>query len=184
MDSEFKINETDIPGLLEIELWMLEDDRGYFQEKYQKAKLLKAGFLPSFNPVQHNISFNKKSGVTRGIHAEPWDKYISPINGKIYAVFVDLRKANFGKKVEMFVDSKKAVFVPEGVANSYQALEDGTFYSYLVNDHWSEDKTYKAVNLADPRLAIAWPINLDMATVSAKDKNNPFLDEVEPFNHL
>jgi dTDP-4-dehydrorhamnose 3,5-epimerase len=69
--------------------------------------------------------------------------------------------------------------VPRGVANGYQTLEDNTVYSYLVNDHWSADApegSYSFVNLADPTNHIDWPISLDEAIISEKDKNHPNFD--------
>ena len=176
--TEFTIKQATIPGLLEVDISLIADARGWFQEKYQREKLVAAGFPPDFVPVQQNVSFNKEAGVTRGIHAEPWNKYISVIFGKVFAVFVDLRKGeNFGKKVEIQINEKKAVFVPKGVGNSFQTLEPNTLYSYLVDAHWSAEKLgeYKSVNLSDPKLAINWPIPLDKAIVSEKDKNNPYL---------
>ena len=181
--AEFNIKPTAIPGLLEIEISVLEDSRGYFQEKFQKEKLVAAGFPGDFIPVQQNISFNKEAGTTRGLHAEPWDKYVSIVSGKVFAAFVDLRKENFGKKVEVTIDAAKAVFVPRGVANSYQTLEPNTFYSYLVNAYWSAALAaeYKSVNVADSDLGINWPIDLTKALLSDKDKANPFLKTVQPF---
>lgn len=180
-DSQFIVKNTDIPGLLEITLTTLEDERGWFQEKFQKEKLIQAGLPADFQPVQQNISFNKEIGVTRGIHAEPWDKYISLVSGKIFAVFVDLRKENFGKIVSIEITPEKAVFIPRGVANSFQTLVPDTYYTYLVNDHWSaENQTgYMFVNLADPDLKISWPIPLDKSIISQKDKNHPFLKDIQ-----
>lgn len=182
--TEFKINKTAIPGLLEIDISLMEDARGWFQEKFQKEKLVALGLPKDFNPVQHNVSYNREVGVTRGMHAEPWQKYIGVISGEVYAVFVDLRKGeSFGKKVVMVIDSTKTVFVPLGVANSFQTLEAETFYSYLVDRHWSPDLVgqYKSINLADPDLAIDWPISLDKAIISEKDLKNPMLKDVKPF---
>ena len=38
--------------------------------------------LPAFEPVQWNIATNKKKGTLRGIHAEPWDKYVHMVSGR------------------------------------------------------------------------------------------------------
>jgi dTDP-4-dehydrorhamnose 3,5-epimerase len=181
--TEFTIKQTEIPGLLEIDISLIEDARGWFQEKFQREKLIAAGFPENFLPVQQNVSYNKEVGVTRGLHAEPWDKYISVIRGDVFAAFVDLRKENFGLLVTLTLSPSKAVFVPKGVANSFQTLEPETYYSYLVNAHWSPEKAaeYKSVNLADPDLKISWPISLDKAIISDKDKKNPMLKEVKPF---
>ena len=74
-EKELKVTETNIPGLLVFDLPVHGDNRGWFKENWQRAKMTALG-LPDFGPVQNNISFNAKKGVTRGIHAEPWDKYI------------------------------------------------------------------------------------------------------------
>jgi len=178
--TEFSVKQTAIPGLLEIDISLIEDSRGWFQEKFQKEKLVAAGFPADFVVVQQNVNFNK-AGTIRGIHAEPWDKYVSIIAGSVYAVYVDLRPENFGKKVILELNPKKAVFVPRGVANSFQALEDNTYYQYLVNEHWSAQGQYLSVNVADPDLAIQWPISLDKAIISEKDKNSPMLKDLKPF---
>jgi dTDP-4-dehydrorhamnose 3,5-epimerase len=68
------------------------------------------------------------------------------------------------------------------VGNSYQALEDGTAYSYLINDHWRPGVAYPALALDDPTAAIPWPISLDRAEISAKDLANPRLDDVPPMD--
>ena len=182
--TEFKRIETPIPGLLEFEVTYVGDERGWFQEKFQKQKLVAAGLPENFIPVQHSLSYNKQIGVTRGFHAEPWEKYIGIIKGGVYAVFVDLRSGTgFGKKYAVTLDVNKTIFLPRGVANSFQTIEDDTYYSYLVNDFWSADNLdkYKFVNLADPQLGVEWPIPLSKAIISEKDRKHPELSYVEPF---
>ncbi len=180
--TEFKITKTEISGLLVADISIINDDRGYFQEKFHKEKLVAAGFPASFVPVQQNISYNRKAGTIRGIHAEPWDKYASIVKGKVYAVFVDMRAGdNFGKKVAVEMNETKAVFVPRGVGNSYQTLVDDVYYQYFVNEHWKAGERYVGVNVADSALAIAWPISLDQAILSDKDHGLPMLSEIKPF---
>src|SRR5919112_4927667 len=67
--------ETPIPGVVMYDLPVHGDNRGWFKENWQREKMIALG-LPDFRPVQNNISFNEKAGTTRGIHAEPWDKFI------------------------------------------------------------------------------------------------------------
>ena len=92
--TEITAQTTDIPGLLIFNVTQVIDERGYFQEKFQKAKLVAAGMPESFTIVQNSLSYNKDAGVVRGFHAEPWDKYISVISGKVFAAYVDLRKGD------------------------------------------------------------------------------------------
>lgn len=177
---ELNVETTVIPGLLVVRMPVHRDSRGWFKENWQREKMVAAG-LPDFGPVQNNMSYNAHRGATRGIHTEPWDKLVSIAAGRVFAAWVDMREgATFGTTVHLELDPAVAVFVPRGVGNSYQALEDDTVYSYLVNEHWRPGIRYPALDLADPTAAIPWPIPLDEAEVSEKDRTNPALDQVEP----
>ena len=181
-EKELRAEETNIPGLIVFDLPVHGDNRGWFKENWQRAKQTALG-LPDFGPVQNNISYNAKKGVTRGIHAEPWDKYISIAAGSVFGAWVDLRPGDsFGQVYTTVLDPSKAIYVPRGVGNSFQALEDGTVYTYLVNAHWSleQKKTYTFVNLADPDLNIQWPIPLDEAERSEADLHHPMLKDAKP----
>lgn len=171
---------TPIPGLVVWELPVHGDSRGWFKENWQHAKMTAAG-LPDFGPVQNNISFNDAVGTTRGIHAEPWDKFVSVATGRIFGAWVDLREGpTFGAVFTTVIDPSRAIFVPRGVGNAYQTLEPDTAYVYLVNDHWSPDATYTFLNLADESAAIDWPISLADVEISAKDLAHPRLPHVTP----
>ena len=174
------MHETPIPGLLVIDLVLHGDERGWFKENYQKEKMEALG-LPHFDVVQNNFSYNQEKGVTRGMHAEPWEKFISLANGRVYGAWIDLRAGdNFGKVFTTEITPEKAVFVPRGVANGYQTLDTNTTYTYLVNAHWSPEVVYLSVNPFDPALSIDWPISKDQAIVSDKDSQNPLLSNVQP----
>jgi len=179
---QLSVTTTPIPGLVVLDLPVHGDSRGWFKENWQREKMTAVGIdLPDFGPVQNNISFNDAVGTTRGIHAEPWDKYVSVATGRIFGAWVDLREGDtFGAVYTTELDPSKAIFVPRGVGNSYQTLEPDTAYTYLVNDHWSPDATYTFLNLADETAAVAWPIPLDQVEISEKDKNHPRLADVVP----
>ena len=172
--------ETGIPGLVIWDLPVHGDSRGWFKENWQREKMTAAG-LADFGPVQNNISFNDAVGTTRGIHAEPWDKWVSVATGRIFGAWVDLREGpTFGTVFTAELDPSRAIFVPRGVGNSYQTLEPDTAYTYLVNDHWSPDASYSFLNLADETAAIDWPIPLADVEISAKDLAHPRLAGVVP----
>ncbi|MFX1818807.1 bifunctional dTDP-4-dehydrorhamnose 3,5-epimerase family protein/NAD(P)-dependent oxidoreductase [Pseudarthrobacter sp. CC4] len=175
-------HETPIPGVVLYDLPVHGDNRGWFKENWQREKMLEIG-LPDFRPVQNNISFNEKAGTTRGIHAEPWDKFISVATGRIFGAWVDLREGpTFGAVFTAEIDPSQAIFIPRGVGNAFQTLEDNTAYSYLVNDHWSADAQgqYTFLNLADETAAIGWPIPLEQAELSDKDRAHPKMADVTP----
>lgn len=177
-EHELAIHTTPIPGLYEIDLVLHSDNRGWFKENYQRAKL-EALSLPVFTIVQNNMSYNEEVGVTRGLHAEPWEKYISVANGRVFGAWVDLRPGeSFGVTYALEITPGKAVFVPRGVANGYQTLEPHVTYTYLVNEHWSPDAQYTFVNLFDPEINLHWPIGRDRAIISDKDAAHPTLAAV------
>lgn len=173
---------TNIPGLMLVELPVHGDSRGWFKENWQREKMTAAG-LPDFRPVQNNVSFNKDSGTTRGIHAEPWDKYVAVVGGSVFGAWVDLREGpGFGATFTATIGPGQAVFVPRGVGNGFQTLEPDTGYSYLVTEHWSQRavESYTFVNLGDVALAIPWPIPLEKSITSEADKKHPALADVKP----
>lgn len=175
-----RATKTAIPGLLLWDLPVHGDTRGWFKENWQRAAMVGAG-LPDFGPVQNNISFNSAAGTTRGIHAEPWDKYISVGSGRIFGAWVDLRDGpTFGTVVTAELDPSQAVFVPRGVGNGFQTLEANTVYTYLVNDHFSPGVAYPSLHPGDPGVAIDWPIPLDRAVLSDKDRAQGPLSDVRP----
>ena len=182
-EKDLRVEETGIEGLKVVELAVHGDSRGWFKENWQRAKMVALG-IPDLRVVQNNVSFNAERGVTRGVHAEPWDKFISVGCGSVFGAWVDLRQGSetYGRVYTTRLDPSRAIYVPRGVGNSFQALEDGTVYTYLVDAHWSAElkKTYTFVNLADPALGIDWPIPLSEATLSEADRHHPMLADVVP----
>ena len=174
---------AEIPGMLEFDIPVHGDNRGWFKENFQKEKMVPLGFPESFfaeGKLQNNVSFSRQ-GVLRGLHAEPWDKYISVAdNGKVLGAWVDLRAGeSFGHVYQTVIDASKGIFVPRGVANGFQVLSETVSYSYLVNDYWALElkPKYAFVNYADPTLGIEWA-DVANAEVSEADKNHPLLKDV------
>lgn len=178
---ELTVTETDLRGLYTIDLLSNDDSRGSFREAYQAAKLEALG-LPPLNPVQWNISENLRPGIIRGIHAEPWDKYIHVPAGSVFSAVTDLRpdSPTFGQFRTFHLDRTKALFISRGFGNAFQALEPNTMYCYLVNVHWSAGLRYPSVHFADTDLQIPWPIAPKADDVSEKDRQNPTLRESFP----
>ena len=178
-----------IPGMLEFDIPVHGDNRGWFKENFQKEKMLPLGFPEKFfaeGKLQNNVSFSRKN-VLRGLHAEPWDKYISVADGgRVLGSWVDLREGeSFGHVYQTVIDASKGIFVPRGVANGFQVLSDTVSYSYLVNDYWALElkPKYAFVNYADPTLGIEWE-DLAHAEVSEADKNHPLLADVKPLPQI
>ena len=88
-----KFEETKLPGVFEIGIEPMNDDRGFFARSWCQREFEQHGLSPQI--AQCNISFNEKKGTLRGIHfqAEPFpeDKIVRCTRGGIYDVVVDLR---------------------------------------------------------------------------------------------
>ena len=83
-------------GVYQFKLKQHIDDRGFFSEIYKNEDLLTNNISYSF--VQDNLSFSEHVNTIRGLHYqnEPFDqsKYVIVLKGKIWDVFVDLRKSS------------------------------------------------------------------------------------------
>ena len=51
-EKELKVERTNIPGLIVFDLPVHGDNRGWFKENWQRAKMMGLG-LPDFGPVQN-----------------------------------------------------------------------------------------------------------------------------------
>lgn len=163
-----KINATSIKDLLYITgIDVFEDERGSFRTPFRSD--MGTPQLAWFENRQWNISENER-GATRGIHAEPWNKFVHLIAGKAFAAIVDLLPSETHGRVETFeLDKTSALFIPRGCGNSFQALEY-TIYAYLTSELWEASLNYPAISLDDPELAIDWPIKDPNRIISAKDR--------------
>lgn len=183
--SQRGVHKTKFEGMLVFDLNIFEDKRGVFTEVWQTEAMQELG-LPALDPKQLGISRSHK-GAIRAIHAEPYDKVIHVVEGKIFVAMVDLRtdSATFGEVDTFELDNTKMLFIPNGVGNSFQAISDeDVIYVYCVTGVWSADKAYSgqyvAVNYADSDLAIKWPILDGKEIVSLKDQQNKTMRELFP----
>lgn len=180
-ESNNYIAETSIPGLLVIKRPMFTDDRGFFREIFHLDHLQRASGV-DFKPIQTNHSMSKPQ-VIRAIHAEGWNKLIYPVAGKMFAALVDIRpdSPTFAKVEEFEFDETdpKALFVPNGIANSICVIgNQPVHYIYLVDKYYDGSDT-KAIAWDDPDLNINWPVKNPI--ISDRDKNNSTLRELFPY---
>ena len=174
-----QIEETAIPEVKIIRATRFHDERGFFTETYKEAEYLEAG-IPKF--VQDNLSESSK-GVIRGLHwqTSPFGqgKLVSCLNGSILDVAVDIRKDSqtFGKHVAVGLrcNEQIALWVPEGFAHGFQALEDDTRVHYKVTNYWHKDSE-RSLSALDKNLNIKWPITKHI--MSAKDLAASDFDQI------
>ena len=170
---------TPIAGLIEIVPRIFEDERGFFLETYQH-KVFAANGIPDLF-VQDNQSFSTK-GVLRGLHFQrpPFaqGKLVRVVSGRVLDVAVDLRENSptFGRHVAVVLDGRTGnmLFVPEGFAHGFLALEDTVLQYKCTNVYDKASEGGLAWN--DPQLGISWGVG--NPNVSEKDLLLPTLDEL------
>lgn len=179
-----KISNTPIEGLLIIEPKVWEDGRGYFFESYNRARFGEQGISKEF--VQDNQSLSQKNSL-RGLHfqAPPYAqaKLVRVIKGSVLDVAVDIRKDSptYGQSysLELNESNMLQLYVPEGFAHGFRALEDETLFFYKCSALYNK-ASERGILWNDPDLNIDWGIREPV--LSEKDSSQPlFKDFVSPF---
>jgi dTDP-4-dehydrorhamnose 3,5-epimerase len=167
-----KAIETDIQGVVILEMPIYRDDRGQFQETYNERRFLDLGLPVDWK--QDNLSYSRK-GVVRGLHyqlIQPQGKLVRVVSGSVFDVAVDLRRSSptFGKhvSVELSAENGLAFYIPAGFAHGFTALTDAACFAYKVTDFY-EPSGDRTLLWNDPELGIQWPVSAEEAVVSAKD---------------
>lgn len=174
------IKKTSIPGLLILERPIFKDERGFFREIFHKNEL-EAVIGGKFDGVQVNHSRSMPK-VLRGLHAEKWNKIISPVTGEAFLAIIDIRpdSETFGKYETFLINDNNRIslFLPVGLANSVCVTSDEPVDYFYVVDAYYDGSDTRAIAWNDPDLNIAWPITDPI--ISDRDKNNPKLRDLFP----
>ena len=158
---------------------MHKDERGYFFESFKESIFEENGYNIRF--VQDNEAFSKYSGTLRGLHYQlrkPQAKLLHVVSGAIKDVVVDIRKGSpdFGKSIMINLNSAShnMIYIPEGFAHGYLALEDNTIIQYKCTNYYDSSSEY-GVKWDDEDINIDWDISDPI--LSDKDKNFPKLKD-------
>lgn len=168
-----EVIETGLSGLLRLKPKVFRDERGYFLETFNTAAFaLSTGIEAPF--VQCNESVSSK-GVLRGLHlqAPPHGqaKLVRVSAGAVLDVCLDIRpdSATFGKHFSVRLDAtdREMLYIPEGMAHGFVALEDQTVFSYMCSNYYAP-QAERTLLWNDPALGIDWGVRNPL--VSAKDR--------------
>lgn len=175
-----KLTQTDIPDVVIIEPSIFSDERGWFMESFNEqrfhSELNKLGLSIPNAFVQDNHSCSNK-GVLRGLHYQiaphAQGKLVRVTQGSAFDVAVDIRKEspNYGKwvGVELTDKNNRQLWIPEGFAHGFVALEDNTHFLYKTTNYYSKE-CERSVIWNDRELAISWPMSESNIRLSDKDK--------------
>ncbi|MFD1260110.1 dTDP-4-dehydrorhamnose 3,5-epimerase [Entomomonas asaccharolytica] len=189
-----KLIQTKIADVVVIEPQVFGDDRGWFLESYNEQKFftaLKGLNLPTPRTfVQDNHSCSQK-GVLRGLHFQrvPYaqGKLVRVVQGAAWDVAIDIRAGSptIGQwvAVELSAENKKMLWIPEGFAHGFLALQDNTHFLYKTTDYYHKDSE-SAIRWDDPILAIEWPKLDGDIIVSEKDAAAPSFKDYLAKEHI
>lgn len=167
-----EVNKTEIEGLLVFKPRKFEDERGCFFESFNQQNFQDhVGEAITF--VQDNESISK-SGVVRGLHFQKppmaQGKLVRVGTGKIIDYAVDIRKesATYGNhfSIELSAENGLMLWVPEGFAHGFIALENRTQLLYKCTNYYAPELE-ATILWNDPDLAINW--RNENVIVSSKD---------------
>ena len=180
-----KLIPTHLREVVIVEPQVFGDDRGFFMESFNERRfhdeLRKLG-LPVPRPfVQDNHSCSQR-GVLRGLHYQlpphPQGKLVRVVRGAVFDVAVDIRQNSptFGQwvGVELSEGNHKMLWIPEGFAHGFVALEDNTHFLYKTTDYYAK-ACEGAIAWNDPDIGIEWPSATGQPLLAAKDAAAPGL---------
>jgi len=158
-----KFVSTPLAGAYVIELEPAFDERGFFARTWCRDEFATHGLNPSLS--QCSLSWNKRKGTLRGMHFQdaPYQeaKLVRCSSGSIYDVILDLRPESATFKqwfaVELGAVNHKMLYVPEGFAHGFQALEDNSAVFYQISEAYRPEYA-RGVRWNDPKFQIRWPI--------------------------
>ena len=172
-------------GLILLTPSVYQDNRGLFFESFNSSIFY--GLVDEKKDFsQDNISISKKN-VLRGLHFQKppmaQAKLVQVIKGSVLDVTVDIRvnSPTYGQhyKVELSDKNKLQLWIPEGFAHGFLALEDDTVFSYKCTAAYSKSDEMD-LKWNDPSLNIDWGIksplisDKDEFATSFKNFNSPF----------
>ncbi|MBL0017781.1 MAG: dTDP-4-dehydrorhamnose 3,5-epimerase [Bacteroidia bacterium] len=180
----FKLQTTDIEGLLILEPAVFGDERGYFMETYSEKAFAEIGLDMHF--VQDNLSYSRK-GILRGLHfqAPPsaQGKLVSVVKGHVLDVAVDIRKGSptYGKHamVHLSDENHKLFYIPPGFAHGFLVISEECYFSYKCTGTYDRGAE-GGLMWNDPALGIDWQASNPV--ISEKDTHyKPFGEFESPF---
>ncbi|BBX48247.1 dTDP-4-dehydrorhamnose 3,5-epimerase [Mycobacterium cookii] len=177
-----KVRELDIAGAWEITPQTHGDSRGMFLEWLTDRAFTEfAGHHLDVRQANCSVS---AAGVLRGLHFAQLPpsqaKYVTCVSGSVFDVAVDIRLGSptFGRWDAVTLDdrSRKTIYISEGLAHGFLALQDNSTLMYLCSTEYNPQREH-TIAATDPTLAIDWPSGHEIC-LSDRDAAAPTLDEV------
>jgi len=181
--NSLKTRPLSLSEVIEVTPRRFGDHRGFFSEVWSELRFAEAGIGTRF--VQDNVSVSRTKGVLRGLHFQlppaAQAKLVRVARGAIFDVAVDVRPRSptFKRWAGALLSAEKwnQLFIPEGFAHGFIALEDETEVNYKVSTPYSPEHE-RSIRWNDPSIGIEWPFE-GHPVLSEKDERAPLLADVE-----
>ena len=170
--------DTPLQGLTVLRTQPIGDDRGRFVRVFCEESLMP--LRPDLHFTQVNLSTTLAMGTVRGMHYQEPPmaecKLIRCVRGRVFDVAVDIRRGSptflRWHAVELCAGGDDQIFIPEGFAHGFQAMEDNSELLYFHTRQWNRSHE-RTLRFDDSMLRIDWP--LPVRRVSDKDRSAPVL---------
>jgi dTDP-4-dehydrorhamnose 3,5-epimerase len=174
--------ELSVPGAWEITPTVHGDERGVFFEWFSDREFAAmTGHRLDLRQANTSVS---SAGVLRGLHFAQLPpsqaKYVTCLRGAVLDVVVDIRVGSptFAHWDSVLLDDvdHRSIYISEGLAHGFVALQDDSTVSYLCSAGYSPQREH-TICPTDPAIGVDWPVT--DPTLSERDAAAQTLAEVQ-----
>ena len=170
-------NRTALKDAFIVDVERRRDERGFLARVFCEAEFAQHGLATGF--LQASTVYTTSRDTIRGLHYQQAPhgevKLVRCTSGGAHVVIVDLRPhsptymgwAGF----ELNPANGRLVYVPEGFAQGYQTLADGTEVTYQMSHRYVPGAA-RGVRWDDPAFGIEWPA-AKHRLISERDRSWP-----------
>lgn len=170
-----------LAGAFRVEAEPHADERGYFAAVFDAEAFETRGLCTRWG--QEAQSLNLRRGTLRGLHWQESPgtetKLVRCIRGAVFDVMVDLRPDSptflAWEGAVLTGESLAGLYIPEGCAHGFQAMEDASEVHYLISGRFQAE-LQRGLRWDDPALGIAWPMPEEVI-LSPRDASLPTLSD-------
>ncbi len=160
-----------------IDNYRVVDERGDFIKIYNKELYRGFGIKTEIKEVFYSVS---NRNVIRGMHFQtpPYgqDKIVHVLSGSVEDVIVDLRKGSRTYQqhihIKLLADKPQSIYIPEGFAHGFRALEDYTVMEYLVSCGYHKEND---CGIRWDSIGYDWQV--EHAVISERDRSFPAMGD-------
>ena len=177
---------TKLSGCFILEPKIIQDERGYFVESYNK-NVFDKGIESDVRFVQDNQSYSSR-GVLRGLHYQTGEhaqaKLVRVLQGEVLDVAVDLRpnSKTYGQYESVLLSSEnhKQFFVPRGFAHGFLVLSQTATFFYKCDNFYNK-QSEGGIIFNDQTINIDWQFPINDLLISSKDQELPTIENAIKF---